>query len=162
MRLINVCRQTPAASRAGKCSIESCFTTTGTDRTDLLAKFTRRLFGQGADAFTGGIGPAASVINSRAGRPRRQVGERFGVGTLRASGPVELREGRIVSEKRLQTRRLRREQLDLGVEDIQLHPCASVEPGFGQANRYCFCTDAWVSATIGVTSLPLILMAIVS
>jgi hypothetical protein len=33
----------------------------------------------------------------------------------------------------LQLRRLRREQLDLGVEDIQLHPRSSVEPGFGEA-----------------------------
>lgn len=86
--------------------------------------------------FSGSIRPAARVIDLRSRRTWRQVGERFGVGTLRASGPVELREGRIVSEKRLQTRRLRREQLDLGVEDIQLHPCASVEPGFGQAQRF--------------------------
>jgi len=36
----------------------------------------------------------------------------------------------------LQLRRLRREKLALGIEDIQLHPCASVEPGFGQAERF--------------------------
>src|SRR5437879_5305131 len=83
--------------------------------------------------FSFGVHTAAGVIGFRSRRAWCQVGERFAVRTLRASGPVELREGRIVSEKRLQLRRLRREQLDLSVEDIQLDPCASVEPSFGQA-----------------------------
>src|SRR6266496_1544321 len=133
MRLVNVCRQTPAASRAGNCSIGSL--SAATKSLDSGQASFALVRGR-ATAFSGGIGIAARVIDLRSRRTWRQVGERFAVGTLRASGSVELRERRIVSEKRLQTRRLRREQLDLGVEDIQLHPCASVEPGLGEAQRF--------------------------
>src|SRR5438132_11571207 len=86
--------------------------------------------------FAHGVYPAACIIGLRSRRTWRQIVERLGIGTLRACGPVEFCQGRIVAEKRLQLRRLRREQLDLGIEDIQLHPCASVEPSFGQAERF--------------------------
>src|SRR5947207_5710989 len=82
------------------------------------------------------VDAAAGIIGLRFCGARRQVGERFGVGTLRTCGPVKLRKRRIVSEKRLQLRCLRREQLDLGVEDIQLHPCASVQARLGQTQRF--------------------------
>src|SRR5206468_6691752 len=76
------------------------------------------------------------VVSFRFRRAWRQVGERFGVGTLCTGRAVEFRQGRVIAKERLQTRRLRRQQLDLGVEDIQLHPCASVEPRLGQAQRF--------------------------
>ena len=83
--------------------------------------------------FAHRVHPTACIIGLRSRRTWRQIVERLGVGTLRARGPVEFCEGLIVAEKRLQLRRLRREQLDLRIEDIQLHPCSSVEPGFGEA-----------------------------
>ena len=82
--------------------------------------------------FAHRVRPTACIIGLRSRRTWRQIVERLGIGTLRARGPVEFCEGRIVAEKRLQLRRLRREQLDLGIEDIQLHPRSSFEPGSRQ------------------------------
>src|SRR6266404_9244561 len=43
------------------------------------------------------VDAAAGIIGLRFRGARRQVGERFGVGTLRTCGPVKLRKRRIVS-----------------------------------------------------------------
>src|SRR5438128_6734015 len=86
--------------------------------------------------FSFGIHAAAGVVGPCFRGARREVSEHFAVSALRASGPVELRQRRIVSEKRLQLRRLRREQLDLGVENIQLNSRTGVQARLGQAQRF--------------------------
>src|SRR5205085_9847797 len=56
---------------------------------------------------TGRGNVTARIVSSRAGRPRSDVLELLGIRALCASGTVELSQGRIVSEKRLQLRGLR-------------------------------------------------------
>src|SRR5206468_12451879 len=77
--------------------------------------------GRGADAFfrwllrfSFRVHTAACVVGFRFRRARREVGEHFVVSAPRAGGAIEFRQGGVVSEERLQPRRLRGEQLHLG------------------------------------------------
>ena len=86
--------------------------------------------------FSRGVDIAARIVRFRSRRAWRQVGERFGVRTLRTGHAIELRKRGVVAEECLQACRLCSEQLDLGVKHIQLSSCACIQAGFGQTQ--CF------------------------
>ena len=86
--------------------------------------------------FSFGVHTAAGVIGLRLRGAWREISEHLLVGALRAGGSVEFCQRGVVSKERLQARLLRGEQLHLGVEHIQLHSRAGVQPGFGQAKRF--------------------------
>src|SRR5215831_2660491 len=64
---------------------------------------------------------AAGIVGLGFRRTRRQVGEHLTISALRTGGAVEFCQRRVISEQRLQARRLRREQLYLCIEHIQLY-----------------------------------------
>src|SRR5437016_1197857 len=71
--------------------------------------------------FSFGVHAAAGVIGLRLRGAWREISEHLLVGALRTGGPVEFCQRGVVSKECLQARRLRGEQLHLGVEHIHLH-----------------------------------------
>src|SRR5947207_6705310 len=96
--------------------------------------------------FSFGIYTTSRVVGLRFRRARRQVSEHFSEGALCASCSVELRQRKIISEERLQARRLRRQQLHLGIEHIQLNSCASIQARLGQTQRFLGLLDIFLLA----------------
>src|SRR5207248_1674076 len=103
--------------------------------------------------FSLGVHAAASVIGLRCRGARREVREHLVIDTLRTCGPIEFCQRRIVSEERLQPRRLRSEQLHLCVEHVQLNSRACVQARLGKAQRFLGLLDIFFLALDQLTVL---------